>query len=71
MHNNVRNLQLTDNVIRGNGGSYGGAVRVGTPYTGDNHNYDLTAGRATRSGTTAAPTSPAASASSPAATATR
>ena len=45
MHNNVRGLQLTDNVIRGNGGSYGGAVRVGTPYTGDNHNYDLTLAR--------------------------
>ena len=45
MHNNVRGLQLTDNVIRGNGGSYGGAVRVGTPYTGDNRNYDLTLAR--------------------------
>jgi IPT/TIG domain len=45
VHNNVRGLQLTDNVIRGNGGSYGGAVRVGTPYTGDNHNYDLTLAR--------------------------
>ena len=45
VHNNVRGLQLTDNVIRGNGGSYGGAVRVGTPYTGDNRNYDLTLAR--------------------------
>ena len=36
---------VTDNVIRGNGGSYGGAVRVGTPYTGDNRNYDLTLAR--------------------------
>jgi hypothetical protein len=41
VHNNVRGLHLTDNVIRGNGGSYGGAVRVGTPYVGSNRNYNL------------------------------
>jgi len=41
VHSNVRNLHVTDNVIRGNGGSYGGAVRVGTPYVGDNRNYGL------------------------------
>ncbi|MGB8649718.1 MAG: IPT/TIG domain-containing protein [Mycobacteriales bacterium] len=41
VHSNVRNLQLTDNIIRGNGGSYGGGVRVGTPYVGDNRNYNL------------------------------
>ncbi|SDP46706.1 IPT/TIG domain-containing protein [Nakamurella panacisegetis] len=41
LHNNVRNLQLTDNIIRGNGGSYGGGVRVGTPYVGSNRNYNL------------------------------
>jgi len=41
VHNNVKGLQLTDNVIRGNGGSYGGGVRVGTPYVGDNHNDNL------------------------------
>ena len=57
-------------MIVGNGGSYGGGVRVGTPYTGDNRNYDTDSSPATRSSTTAAPTSPAASASSPAATAT-
>ncbi|MCU1659228.1 MAG: pectin lyase-like protein [Pseudonocardiales bacterium] len=45
VHNNVRGLHLTDNIIRGNGGSYGGGVRVGTPYVGDNHNYDLTLSR--------------------------
>jgi hypothetical protein len=45
VHNNVRGLQVTDNIISGNGGSYGGAVRVGTPYTGDNHNYDLVLSR--------------------------
>ena len=41
VHSNVRGLQLTDNVIRGNGGSYGGGVRVGTPYVGDNNNDNL------------------------------
>jgi hypothetical protein len=41
VHSNVRGLRLTDNVIRGNGGSYGGAVRVGTPYAGDNNNDNL------------------------------
>ncbi len=41
VHNNVRNLEVTDNIIRGNGGSYGGALRVGTPYVGDNQNYGL------------------------------
>ncbi|HZC73121.1 MAG TPA: IPT/TIG domain-containing protein, partial [Jatrophihabitans sp.] len=41
VHNNVRGLHVTDNVIRGNGGSYGGAIRLGTPYTGDNRNYNL------------------------------
>jgi hypothetical protein len=41
VHNNVKGLQLTDNVIRGNGGSYGGGVRVGTPYVGNNHNDNL------------------------------
>ena len=42
LHNNVQGLQITNNIIRGNGGSYGGAIRVGTPYVGDNRNYDLT-----------------------------
>lgn len=40
VHSNVRGVQLTDNVIHGNGGSYGGGVRIGTPYVGDNRNYD-------------------------------
>ncbi len=39
VHADVQNLHLTDNVIRGNSGSYGGAVRVGTPYVGNNQNY--------------------------------
>ncbi len=41
VHSNVIGLQLTDNVIRGNGGSYGGGIRVGTPYVGNNHNDNL------------------------------
>jgi len=41
VHSNVRGMQVTDNIIRGNGGSYGGAVRVGTPYVGNNRNFDL------------------------------
>ena len=41
VHNNVKGLQLTDNLIRGNGGSYAGGVRVGTPYVGDNNNDGL------------------------------
>jgi hypothetical protein len=40
VHSNVRGLQVTDNVIHGNGGSYGGGIRIGTPYVGDNRNYD-------------------------------
>jgi hypothetical protein len=40
LHNNNRSVRITDNVIVGNSGSYGGGIRVGTPYTGDNRNYD-------------------------------
>jgi hypothetical protein len=40
-HANVNGLRLTDNVIVGNSGAYGGAVRLGTPYVADNHNYGL------------------------------
>jgi len=39
LHSHVRNFRITDNIIRGNSGSYGGAVRVGTPYLGNNENY--------------------------------
>jgi hypothetical protein len=42
LHSNIRNMQVTDNVIKGNGGSYGGGVRVGTPYLTNNRNTDLT-----------------------------
>jgi SdrD B-like protein/IPT/TIG domain-containing protein len=37
----ARELQITNNLLLSNGGSYGGAIRVGTPYIGDNHNDDL------------------------------
>jgi hypothetical protein len=37
----ARHLQITNNVLRSNGGSFGGGIRVGTPYVGDNHNDDL------------------------------
>ncbi|WP_374971272.1 IPT/TIG domain-containing protein [Terrabacter sp. BE26] len=40
LHNNNQSTRITDNVIVGNSGSYGGGIRVGTPYTGDNRNYD-------------------------------
>ena len=42
VHNNVRGMRLTDSVIEGNSGSYGGALRVGTPYGGDSRNYGIT-----------------------------
>jgi hypothetical protein len=37
----AKHLQVTNNVLRNNGGSFGGAIRVGTPYVGDNHNDGL------------------------------
>lgn len=36
VHAAGRGLQISDNVIVGNSGSYGGAIRVGTPYTPSN-----------------------------------
>ena len=43
VHDSVRNLQVADNVITGNSGSYGGGVRVGTPYLNSgNTNLTLT-----------------------------
>ncbi len=32
----IRNMQITNNVLRGNAGAYGGAIRVGTPNLGAN-----------------------------------
>ena len=31
-------LRITNNVLRANGGTYGGAIRLGTPYIGSNRN---------------------------------
>ncbi|MEP7088803.1 MAG: hypothetical protein ABI776_01745, partial [Nocardioidaceae bacterium] len=45
VHSHVANMQVTDNVIQGNGGSYGGGVRVGTPYRDDNLNTGFTLAR--------------------------
>jgi hypothetical protein len=41
VHAGTRNLQVTDNVIVGNSGSYGGAIRVGTPYATNAINSDM------------------------------
>lgn len=35
------NFHITNNVLTTNGGAYGGAIRVGTPFSGDNQNDDL------------------------------
>jgi hypothetical protein len=47
VHAYARTLQISDNVIAGNGGSYGGGIRVGTPYVGtdDNQNDDIVIAR--------------------------
>jgi hypothetical protein len=41
VHAGVDNLGITNNVIVGNGGSYGGGIRVGTPYLPDIRNRNL------------------------------
>jgi parallel beta-helix repeat protein len=38
VHAGANGLQISNNVIVGNSGSYGGGVRVGTPYAGDTNN---------------------------------
>ena len=35
-------LQITNNIIRSNAGAYAGAIRLGTPLVGDNHNDNIT-----------------------------
>ena len=45
VHSGVNGMQVTDNIIRGNGGSYGGAVRVGTPYVTKNNNRNFVLAR--------------------------
>jgi IPT/TIG domain len=37
----ARGFQISNNVMRSNGGSYGGAVRIGTPEIGDQNNDDV------------------------------
>ena len=37
----TRYLQITNNIIRSNAGSYAGAIRVGTPLVGDNNNDNI------------------------------
>ncbi len=34
----ARNFRITNNVLQNNGGAYGGAIRVGTPFAGNNEN---------------------------------
>jgi hypothetical protein len=41
VHAGVDGLKLADNIIVGNGGSYGGGVRVGTPYSATIRNRNL------------------------------
>ena len=38
-HSAVMGMKVTNNVIVGNGGSYGGGIRIGTPYAGNSRNY--------------------------------
>ena len=38
-HQQVQGLHLTNDVFDGNSGSFGGAIRIGTPYVGNNQNY--------------------------------
>ncbi len=45
VHANVQGLQVTDNIITGNGGSYGGGIRIGTPYVANNRNYNTVIAR--------------------------
>jgi hypothetical protein len=44
LHAEARNARITDNLIVGNSGSYGGAIRVGTPYV-NTHNEKVTIAR--------------------------
>jgi SdrD B-like domain/Polysaccharide lyase family 4, domain II/IPT/TIG domain len=41
VHARVNNLSVSNNVIVGNSGSYGGAIRVGTPYVPTIHNANV------------------------------
>jgi hypothetical protein len=46
LHAEARYARITDNVIVGNSGAYGGAIRVGTPYV-NTHNENVTISRNT------------------------
>ncbi len=37
----ARYFRITNNLIQNNGGAYGGAIRVGTPFSGDNENDNV------------------------------
>ncbi len=37
----AKNLQITNNVLRSNGGAYGGAIRLGTPFIPGSNNTDI------------------------------
>lgn len=37
----AKNLQITNNVIKSNGGAYGGGIRLGTPYTQNAQNNNV------------------------------
>jgi hypothetical protein len=37
----ARYLRITNNVLQSNGGAYGGAIRMGSPYVGSNNNDNL------------------------------
>jgi hypothetical protein len=52
----ANNLQITNNLIQSNGGSYGGAIRLGTPYVGvlanNNQNVHIANNRIIANGST-------------------
>ncbi len=41
VHAAADSLRVSNNVIVANGGSYGGGIRIGTPYAGDNNNDNV------------------------------
>ncbi|NWJ46026.1 MAG: hypothetical protein HXX08_09130 [Chloroflexi bacterium] len=52
-YNNANNLQITNNIIRSNGGAYGGGLRVGTPFANSsNANLKVSYNRIISSGGT-------------------
>jgi hypothetical protein len=41
VHASARNLRITNDLVIGNSGTYGGGIRVGTPYVGGNNNSGI------------------------------